>query len=153
MLQPNPMSLSCLNKTSTCRIRSRNQTGVRVWHVFPLLSLLLRQCNFSAHKYGWLQHLNVPCWLSCRCVYVFIYVNIMLMCFSACRLCPIVPFKFDVRWLMQPWCEVAASVVRVSESSRVRPDALDTCHWLKRGAGVWKVSLVLSWVAFQENAS
>lgn len=27
MLQPNPMSLSCSNKTSACCIRSRNQTG------------------------------------------------------------------------------------------------------------------------------
>lgn len=81
-----------------------NQSLARIWHVFPLIFLLLEQPRGEA---SWFEHLNSPRWLSHGRVYVFIYVNIMLMCFPPCRSSPIAPFQSDVRWLMRPWCDGA----------------------------------------------
>lgn len=106
-MQLNPMSLSCSNKTSKRHIRSRNQSRARLTLLSPPISSSQPAEGNRAPVYDRLQHLNVPRWLSRRCVYVFIYVNIMLICFST-----IAPFKFDVRWLMRPWWQVAAPVAQ-----------------------------------------
>lgn len=111
-MQPNPVSLSCSNKTSKRHIRSQNQSRAHLTCLSPTISSSQAAEGKRTPVYDRLQHLNVPRWLSRRRVYVFIYVNIMLICFSTCRSRPIAPFKFDVRWLMQPWWEVTAPVAR-----------------------------------------
>lgn len=146
------MPLSCSNKTSTHRIRSRNQTGVRVWHVFPLLSLLLRQLKGSA-------------WVRLAAAFKCAMLIILLLCLRIhlCKHYANVFFGLSLvsNRALQVWREVTDAALMWScsfcrlgfwEQSSVPRCTGYLSMAQKRYLGLKSLS-VLSGVAFQENVS
>lgn len=150
MLQPNPMSLSCSNKTSARCIRSRNQTGC----VFDM-SFLSYRCFSGSWREG-------SAWVRLAAAFKCAMLIILPLCLRIhlCKHYANVFFGLSLvsNRALQVWREVTDAALMWSCSFCrsgfwEQSSALDICHWLKRVAGVWKVSPVLSGVAFQENAS